>query len=221
MAIHSERITVENTFEDVVKLDREKKLIRFADEVNLFLEITPGQLNQLSERTQTSWRLAKEAYEERKASQEEPNIAEWIERVTVGVNRGQARTRLRIDNKQKGWAYKWQNPRDAWVKENQFGWQRVVGGPERTLANASGVGPHVIGDKGEEELVLMRRPLAVHEAWEKAQTEKHNRRAGDLREHYQEEIERKGYRAFDPDNEKEPLNKSKSSSNVVLSGDKE
>lgn len=189
-------VTVDDTFEKIVELDTQKKRLRFDPTPGRFHKLSSEEVSKLSAMSKFAYDVARDENRDLQDAQraEEEDL---LELVRVGATMGRATHRLHIDGQQKGQVYRWIRPDE----QNEFlarnrGWVIVKDGPERTLQNETGRGAHIIGTKGSEELILVKRSEAVHKAEKQALKERKlsARRLAD--ERYKEDIERAGVKAF-------------------------
>lgn len=171
-------VSIDVSSEDVLQWDADGKRLRFKTGIDEFKKLEPLEVRKLSEFGKLSYSLALKEYEENldlvKAEEEE-----LLSRIQVGVSMGSASQRLQVNGKQNGMAYAWIRPDmvDEYLAPNK-GWSIVKGGSERTLGNRTGHGPHVIGTKGSEELLLVRRSAAADRAESKAKRLRRQRELG-------------------------------------------
>lgn len=193
------KVTVDDDVEKIIQLDKEGKRLRFITEPGQFKELKSIQLNKLSEFNKLAYQLAKVDVEENEDSQraEEDDL---LARLGFASNKGQAKSRLFVEGKQAGMVYYWCRPDMLGKFVNPVEkWAIVQGGVERTLGNPEGKEPHVIGTKGSEELILLKRTASWDRQRKEAEKgEKH--RAQDGRDdRYKAAIEQQGMPAIDDD----------------------
>lgn len=189
-------VTVDDSFEKIVELDQAKKSIRFSAKPGEFKELTTGEVKQLSEMTKFAYNVARDEWRDL-ADAERAEEEHLLELIRVGETMGRATQRLNIDGQQKGMVYRWIRPDEQrdYLAPNR-GWKIVKDGPERTLQNQTGRGPHVIGTKGSEELILVKRSEAAHRAEKEARKEKKRAARVQLDDKYREQIDRRGLKSF-------------------------
>ena len=171
-------ITVDDSLEKIVELDSAGRRLRFNPDPDLFKRLAPDELKKLSEWARFAYDIARDEWSNLKDAQraEEENLLANIE---VGVDMGRATQRLDVKGKQEGYEYHWIRPDEkAEFEAPNRGWKLVQGGPERTLSNPKGRGPHVIGKQGSAELLLMKRPAAARAAERRAKKRQRQQEAG-------------------------------------------
>lgn len=165
-------ITVDDELEKIVELDSKGKRLRFDPDPDRFKQIEAKDLGKLSDFNKLAYQIAREEYQENldELKSEEDDL---LKRISTGVEMGRATQRLHIDGKQQGFVYTWIRPDQMadYTSANR-GWQVVKNGPERTLSNQTGRGPHVIGTKGSEELIAVKRSAAADRAETRARKQK-------------------------------------------------
>jgi hypothetical protein len=185
-------ITVDDSFEKIVELDNAGKRLRFDPDPERFKQLAPDEVKKLSEITRYGYQIARDEWQDLKdaARAEEEDL---LERITVGETMGRAKQRLHIDGKQQGYDYRWIRPdeKNEFLSPNR-GWKVVKDGPERTLSNPDGRGPHVIGTKGSEELFLVKRSMKATAAERRARKAKRQAAFRNEDERQRAEIEAAG-----------------------------
>lgn len=165
-------VTVDDSVEKIIQLDTEGRQLRFDTDPDRFKKLATDEIKRLSQFGQFAYRLAVAEWEERKdelASKE----ADILKAIEVGTTMGSATQRLRIDGKQPGSVYRWVRPDELHDFVNPGkGWVVLKGGSERTLGNKTGSGPHVITTQGSEELIAIKRSVALDTAERRARKHK-------------------------------------------------
>lgn len=189
-------VTVDDSFEKIVELDTKKQKLRFDPSPDKFKALSAEEVKQLSAFSKFAYEVARDEYQDLKDA-ERAEEEDLLETIRVGATMGRARQRLHIDGQQKGTVYRWIRPDEQrdFLAPNR-GWKIVKDGPERTLQNQTGRGPHIIGTKGSEELILVKRSEAAHMAEKTAKKEKKRADRQSLDDKYREEIERRGAKSF-------------------------
>jgi hypothetical protein len=170
----------DDPFADLLRYDQEKKRIRFDATLEGFHELTDEQREKLSPMTRYGYDIALEEFNEMKNRDVESEEDEEALMKIIGATKdGSATLRMDIVNKREGFEYKWIRPdmRARYMGAPKF-YKIVQNGPEETLANPTGKGPHIMGDKGSEELILVCRPTTLAAAERRVKKEK----ARELRE---------------------------------------
>lgn len=195
-------ITVDDDVEKIIQLDAKGERFRFATEPGRFKELASGEVAKLSEFAKLSYKIARdEAGDKRdRVRMEEEDL---LSRITVGVGMGSATQRLRIQGRVETMDYRWIRPdeQEVFMAPNK-GWTVVKDGPERTLQNQTGEGPHVIGTKGSEELILVKRPLRASQAEDKARRLRAQQEKRQENEEYRAAIEATGLRSIGDDDQR-------------------
>lgn len=185
-------ITVDDSVEKIIQLDTDGKRLRFNPSPDLFKQLASDEVSKLSEFGKFAYQIARDEWTELKDARraEEEDLLANIE---VGVSMGRASHRLRIEGQQQGMEYRWIRPdeRNEWLAANR-GWTIVKDGPERTLSNQKGRGPHVIGTKGSEELLLVKRSATAGNAERRAKKLKKRAEGRAMDAEYRAAIEREG-----------------------------
>lgn len=193
------KITVDDGVEKIIQLDTQGKRLRFAAEPGQFKELKTSEVNKLSEFNKLAYQLARVDYEENQDDQraEEDDL---LARLGFGSNKGQAKSRLFVEGKQAGMVYYWCRPDTLGKFVNPVEkWVIVQKGPERTLGNPEGDEPHVIGTKGSEELILVKRSAAWDRTRKAAEKGEIHEAQESLDDKYKAVIERQGTPAIDDD----------------------
>jgi hypothetical protein len=166
MSVKFEVVTVATSFDDLLELDKKIKQdpntrIRFSASPSEFLKLTEGQIGRLSGDTQMAYSIAREEHKDLTDSSLNEEEQSALEMIKSGYQSGRAKKRLEIRNKRKGFVYQWIRPDmvDEFVEVR--GYRIVKDGPERTMANPNGRGPHVITKEGKAELTAVMRPVEV------------------------------------------------------------
>jgi hypothetical protein len=185
-------ITVDDSLEKIVQLDTQGKRLRFNPDPDLFKRLAADELAKLSEWARFAYQIARDEWQDLKDKQKAEE-ADLLANIEVGVSMGRATQRLHIDGKQQGYEYHWIRPdeRNEFLSPNR-GWKVVQDGPERTLSNQTGRGPHVIGTKGSEELILVKRIAEARAAERRAKKHKRNQRLKDVDTRYEDEVKKTG-----------------------------
>lgn len=189
-------VTVDDTIEKIVELDSKEQRIRFDPNPGKFKELTPGEVNKLSALTKFAYEVARDEHRDL-GDAERAEEEQLLELVRVGETMGRASHRLHIDGRQRGMVYHWIRPDEQrdFLAPNR-GWKIVKDGPERTLSNQTGRGPHVIGTRGSEELILVKRSEAVHTAEKEARNARKQSARQSMDDKFREQIARRGLEAF-------------------------
>lgn len=185
-------ITVDDTLEKIVELDTKGKRLRFNPDPGKFKKLTAAEIAKLSEWGRFSYQIARDEWQDAQDAlrAEEEDLLANIE---VGASMGRATQRLHIEGKVEGMEYHWFRPDERnRVMAPNVGWVVVANGPERTLSNQTGKGPHVIGTKGSEELILFKRPASARVAERRAKKLRRKQEMKEVDAGYRAEIERQG-----------------------------
>lgn len=190
-------ITVDDSLEKIVQLDQQGRRLRFNPDPDLFKRLAGDEVAKLSEWARFAYQIARDEWQELRDKQKAEE-ADLLANIEVGVSMGRATQRLHVDGKQQGYDYKWIRPdeRNEFLSPNR-GWKVVQNGPERTLSNSTGRGPHVIGTKGSEELILVKRIAEAGAAERRAKKHKRNQRMKDVDKRYRQEIKESGMPVID------------------------
>jgi hypothetical protein len=191
-----EVITVDDSVESVIQRDSDGKRLRFNTDPDRFKQLASSEVAKLSQFGKLAYEIAQEEWRERKDEQraKEEDILAIIE---AGTDLGQATQRLFVENEQKGWVYRWIRPdmlRD-YLSANK-GYEVVKGGSERTLCNPTGSGPHVIGTKGSEELILVKRSEEREHAERRGKKRARQEELKSMPAQHRAAIERQGVRSI-------------------------
>lgn len=185
-------ITVDDSLEKIVDLDTQGKRLRFNPDPEVFKRLSPDEVLKLSEWARFAYQIARDEWQglKDKLRAEEEDLLANIE---VGASMGSATQRLHIDGKQQGMDYRWIRPdeKNVYMAPNK-GWVIVKNGPERTLGNQTGRGPHVIGTKGSEELILVKRSAAATAAERRGKKQRRQRMMREKDQSFRDEIDSKG-----------------------------
>lgn len=189
-------ITVDDSLEKIVELDTAGKRLRFNPDPAKFKQLAAGDLAKLSEFGRFSYQIARDEWQDLKDA-ERADEEDLLSRIEVGVAMGRASQRLEIRGKQAGMEYHWFRPDERnTVEAPNVGWKAVIGGTERTLSNETGKGPHVIGTKGSEELILYKRPASARAAERRAKKVRRQQMSKEKDAGYRSEIEKQGIPAI-------------------------
>ena len=185
-------ITVDDSVDKIVQLDTDGARLRFNAKPGLFRQLAADEVKKLSQFGQLAYQIARDEYnellDEQRAEEED-----LLEKITVGATMGRARQRLHIDGKQKGYVYRWIRPdeKNDFLSKNR-GYAVVKDGPERTLSNDNGRGPHVVGTKGSEELILVKRPESFEAAERRVKKQKRQQQFKEMDRRYRAEVDAAG-----------------------------
>lgn len=202
MSVKFDVVTVATTFDDLVELDREvrkdrNRRLRFSAKPSEFLKLDDDQLGRLSQDTQMAYTIAREEYQELYEAGADPTTQEALEHIKAGYQSGRAKKRLEIRNQRKGFVYQWVRPDMVDEFIDVRGYRIVKDGPERTMANPSGVGPHVITKEGKAELTAVMRPVDLDKAARAEKKRKNSEIRRQVDEAGQAAVERDGFHSVD------------------------
>lgn len=161
-SVKFEVVSLATPFPDVVRYDRDRSVrVRFDANPGSFIELTPGQLNQLGQESQLAYSIARDEHTARVEESGEESVEDVIARIKTGYEGGNAAKRVEIRNERAGFKYRWIRPDmvDEYLADK--GYTIVQNGPERTMANPSGKGPHIIARDGATELTLVMRSVQL------------------------------------------------------------
>lgn len=198
-----ERVQVDIDYspKDVVELDAEGAELFFEDEEGRFLELGPEEVQKLSAQNRARYLLTSHAYHTREREKDEPESA------PIRVSPRLARATRRIDVRYpKGWREKFHPvwKRTDEVRDAEYeGYTTVKDKEIESFGSGDSRGVHVIGAAGEDELILMAKPLEEHEKDEAAKREYNRSLVSGYDDGVKaaiESVEEKGHRgkAFDP-----------------------
>lgn len=158
---------IDMTEDEVLEYDRKGATLVFDTTPGRFLKLSEKGVQALSQWNRDRYRVCLDVWSE--LVKDDP-LADLVEGIEFGPNRGTAQERLHIDGRNKDFVYWWERPERVYAKQ-AAGWQVVQGTGEKTI-HSRGERIHKIGKKGEEELVLMRLPKKL---WQKYTREKAER----------------------------------------------
>jgi len=155
-------VTIDTTFEDIVKWDEQSKRVDFAHEPGKFKELSEKQLEQLSVWAKRQYFLSKNMNKQAKAEEESP-----IKGLKVSPRLVSPGNKLAVEYKE-GFRDKWH---PAWLRADghykhlRDGYQPITHEEiEHHFAPGLGAGSTVqIGTERETELILYKLPLEEHE----------------------------------------------------------
>ena len=199
MSVKFEVVTLADPIDKLVEYDRNRSVkVRFDPKPGSFLELDQAQLNRLGSETQMAYSIARdENFELSKETDVSAKETEVLARIKKGADVSSATKRLEIRHKLNGFVYRWIRPDmvDEWL--DMRGYVVVQDGPERTMANSTGEGPHVISRDGKPELTLVRRSIELADAAKIAQKERRKRLKMELEDKGKAGIEQAGFKLVD------------------------
>lgn len=197
MSVNYERITLADGMEKLLQYDRDReKKVRFDPKPENFLELDQAQLNRLSSETQIAYSIARE--ENRELSDEQKvREADVLTTIKAGYESQNATKRLEIRGGREGYVYEWVTPDMVDDAVDSRGFIIVQNGPERTMSNPSGRGPHIISRNGSAELTLIMRTVELHKAARRAKRAAGIRRRELAGKQGAAQIENAGFRSVD------------------------
>lgn len=180
----SEKVNVfaDTPWDEVLHYDQQGKVLVYRERNGFFPVLDDEQLSELSEFNRQRYYVVRESFE----SAEDDDMEEIQRLIAVGKSgmAASARERLKVYNKQPEFAYAWQAPHDVFRARTE-GWVVVRKGPEETMFQCAD-GIHRIGDKGSEELVLMKRPKELEEEDKRLRQEAYEKQKGVARRQIEE-----------------------------------
>lgn len=174
--VNKKEITVDDSFEQVLELDKSGALLSFRTKPGMFLELTEAQAKQLGSRTRQAYFISREAWTERLAEADAVMVNGSVDAkaakpfIAAGTDAdggqlfklndqvGSASRRLQMGEVMEGY-----DPTDFYYERAEDVEEAIASGAEvattgiRSAANPSGVGIHRITRKGHDELILMHR----------------------------------------------------------------
>jgi hypothetical protein len=190
-------VDVDTPFEEVVAADRQGAKLVF--DLDLFPTYSAEQQQAFSGATLKLYRTAKQTVEDR--SSVDLDEDEVLQRIIAESNNSFARQRLQVQNPDPAYDYRWVYPSNVREYRERYFLEVVNGTGEKTAANPSGEGMHLIGKQGSYELVLMRRKKTITAALDRKRVEQFNKRAGLVKDEYRERGEREGVPVFTDEDE--------------------
>ena len=194
MSVKFEVATVATTIDKLLEWDKQPGTrIRFKVDGHEFLKLNASELKQLSSETRLAYDIAREerAATEQTNRTDEDNL---LASIKAGYESGSATKRLEIRNQQKGFVYKWLTP-DMVDEYMAKGYQIVKDGPETTMANPEGKGPHVISREGRNELVAVMRSVKLEQASRDAKRKRGAELRAQVDSGHEALVERDGFNA--------------------------
>ena len=185
-------ITIDDTPQKVLSLDKEGYLLVFDDDPERFLELDLEVVQNLSERSKRDYGLA--SYYSRKLAEERLNPPSGI-KVTPGY--ASARQQLKVEGGRKGMHRAWQRP-DQERKRKRQGY-KVCDDPTVETFNSTVSGTHTLGDMrgGEPEQILMEIPQELYDAEQQRLADKAVGKSRAIDQSTQASLERMGGRLPD------------------------
>lgn len=199
MAKEFVKITSTDDIEKVLEAEKAGNRVRF--DVEDFPEFEKVDVAKMSTNTKLAYQIAQEEVAEKQKESDNEDEFEMLSRIIGSVQSGEASARLEVSHKQRGMAYKYLRP-DLVPRYTAptKGWKIVKDGPERTLANPSGKGPHVIGDKGSPELILVSRPEELNKVEGETRKKRRAEERASVDNRYKSRVESEtGHAAIDED----------------------
>lgn len=188
-------ITLDNSFEDVVKYDEEGYVLSFSSDQGKFLKLETGQVEKLSRGNRAAYATSYMLWNEAKEVSTNPPT----EGLSIRPQFATARTRLKIHfvspEAEKAFRAKWH---EVWKRPDELhmaqseGYSVVTeedgvvsfGGGSRNL--------HVLGGGNTDELVLMKCPLEAYKTRIEYVSEISKRRDGAIDNKIEETARRSG-----------------------------
>lgn len=199
MAKEFVKVGSQDDIEKVLEAEKNGNRVRF--DVEDFPEFEKVDVAKMSANTKLAYQIAQEEVAEKQKESDNEDEFEMLSRIIGSVQSGEASARLDISHKREGMVYKYLRP-DLVPRYTAAtkGWKIVKDGPERTLANPSGKGPHVIGDKGSPELILVSRPDELSKIEGEARKKRRAEERASVDNRYKSRVESEtGHAAIDED----------------------
>lgn len=167
-------VTLDIPIERVIECDKKGWKITFDETPGKFKRLSEKELDQLHRLTQASY-LVSERYHQ--SALEAASNPRGI--LTDIRQDSRATDRLEVRNKDPEKAYSWKRPDEIRKAVGYEGWKVETDPKLETFRKPVG-GAYRVGALGEDELVLVSRPKALHEAHLREAVEKSNRMRGSL-----------------------------------------
>jgi hypothetical protein len=165
--------------EDVVKLDKAGKILRFSTEPGEFKNLSLDVVQTLSHQNMSTYLLTEKLHEQEMKQKEVLETDAWKSHIVVGEDSGQAGRRLKPFETKAGYETYWSAP-DKIEERRALGWEVVQGHEARTLHGDGS--SHQITRNGQTELVLLHMPKELHEQRVKMKQKNVDERRKGLRE---------------------------------------
>lgn len=184
-------VQVDTKDEEVIQWDQEGKLLEFRTVPGKFRYLDSEVLKGLKKINRDRYSVYLDVMEDL-SEQGEDEIANSVSEVfQIDNQSGTATDKLAVQrNDQNEFVHRWERPDKVNVRLGQ-GWE-VVKGRYETLRNQSGNSVHRIGEKGREELVLMRLPMEKKREHSKKKHERRRKAIGEAERRAKADIARTG-----------------------------
>lgn len=212
MSVKFETVTVATPMTQLVEWDRDKDVkVRFDPKPLQFRKLSDEELQKLSVQAREAYAIAREENTEL-AREDADREADIVANIQAGYESGHAGKRLEIrmadtgeivkpgkpvsKGQRAGYLYQWIRPDMVDDYRDTKGYHVVKDGPERTMANPTGKGPHVISRNGKAELALVMRTVKL----DKVARDAKRKRNSEYREAVDQSgiaaVERSGFQGF-------------------------
>ncbi len=188
-------ITIDNTPEEVVSLDREGVLLSFEDEPGKFLELPEKMVEELSGNAYASYMFSLGSNVYLKKKKEHPE--DFASGVTVEPRYATATARLKVEGQNPGMHPCWKRPDE--LQQAAYEGYRIAHGESLRTFMGEGDMVHKVGALGKDELVLTECPQELHDAHMKRVEDKSKSRIASVEREAIEDMRRSGGKAYVPD----------------------
>lgn len=153
-------VDVDTPWEKVIEFDAKGAVVTFDDKPGRFKRLTDAERDKLRKMTLSAY-LVSEHYH--KQALERANNPEGIPILGEVRQSARATDRLYVGNKDPGMYYSWKRPDEIKKAVAYEGWV-PANDPTLDVFRKPVGGVPVTGSKGDDELILMKQPLDLHEA---------------------------------------------------------
>jgi hypothetical protein len=153
-------VDIDTPFDKVIEFDAKGAMITFEDKPGRFKRLTDAEQDKLRKMTLSAY-LVSERYHER--ALDRANNPEGIPVLKEVQQAARATDRLYVGNKDPGMYYSWKRPDEIKKSVAYEGWVPATD-PALDVFRKPVGGVPVTGSKGDDELILMKQPLDLHEA---------------------------------------------------------
>lgn len=153
-------VTVDMSFEEVLRLQEEGSTIFFVDEPTKFLSLSEEEVGQLNSDNRIRYQQASVLAAERSQGSEDE---EFTAGLSIPIEQADASDRLAVRNQDARFSYGWKRAVNI-EKYRGRGWELVDGQSSEKSFNMRERGGktfHTVQTGGMDELVLMRKPKSL------------------------------------------------------------
>lgn len=190
-------ISLDDSIEKIVSLDKEGVDLFFEDDPGRFRELPEKVLDDLYKKNRERYRASWEINKRRVREEEHPEEFK-TPGITIKPQFATARERLRVEGKKPGFHYVWKAPHEL-TSSARMGY-RIAKHPGLKTFGNEGEETHKVSAFGEDELILAETTQENYDNILKYHSDKSQKRVRDIEASGAAEIRAAGGLSFDPKN---------------------